>query len=474
MQVNCTLFRWVVSSCALLVAAGSDAANGVWNGTQSAFWTNSANWSASPYPSGANDTASFTNAGNSQTTIDLTGGLYIRNVRFETPSVAAYTIGTAGNQTLVLADGGDITLASTAGNSQTFNAGVQLGVDRSAQSYSIRNDNPAQTLTFADLFGCPIETSGNPGNKTITVNGSGPVVFNSLRPVGAAGLVLTSYNTNTLSLAGSNTLYQVNFNGGSGNVLDIGDKELYLNAGGGNCLNVYQDTVITGSGKLKLGTTDTALNGGYNYADLNVVPGRTLTVYPSITGLGGIEIWSGTGTFIFKGTNTFLGHICIGKEASLVVSSIGNRGSVTSNLGQGSNILFNANGRLVYTGSGETSDRFVVLGNSDGKLDQSGASGKLTFSSTPTLLAGRTLTLQGSTAGIGEFSAPLANTGVNALTLAKAGTGTWILSGTNSYTGTTTVNGGKLLVNKPGSLGFSSAVTVNLGGILGGDGTVNG
>lgn len=58
-----------------------------------------------------------------------------------------------------------------------------------------------------------------------------------------------------------------------------------------------------------------------------------------------------------------------------------------------------------------------------------------------------------------------------AATLTKMGAGTLILSNTNTYTGATSVAGGRLDVN--GSIG-SGAVTVNSGATLGGTGTING
>ena len=54
--------------------------------------------------------------------------------------------------------------------------------------------------------------------------------------------------------------------------------------------------------------------------------------------------------------------------------------------------------------------------------------------------------------------------------LTKVGSGTLILSGTNTYTGATDVDDGTLRVN--GSIASSSLTTVNTGGTLGGTGTV--
>ena len=91
------------------------------------------------------------------------------------------------------------------------------------------------------------------------------------------------------------------------------------------------------------------------------------------------------------------------------------------------------------------------------------------------VLQGTTTSLQGNisnTANVtfdqtttGTYAGVISSTG----SLTKSNTGTVILSGTNAYSGATTINGGTLFVNGSNS---SSTTTVNAGGTLGGTGTV--
>lgn len=57
--------------------------------------------------------------------------------------------------------------------------------------------------------------------------------------------------------------------------------------------------------------------------------------------------------------------------------------------------------------------------------------------------------------------------------ITKVGTGTWTLSGTNSYTGATIISGGTLLING-NAAPASGAITVAAAGTLGGSGTIGG
>jgi autotransporter-associated beta strand protein len=71
------------------------------------------------------------------------------------------------------------------------------------------------------------------------------------------------------------------------------------------------------------------------------------------------------------------------------------------------------------------------------------------------------------------FAGTLKSDGVNAFT--KIGTGTWTLTGANTYNGGTTISGGLLLANNTsGSATGTNTVAVNSGGALGGAGSVNG
>lgn len=76
--------------------------------------------------------------------------------------------------------------------------------------------------------------------------------------------------------------------------------------------------------------------------------------------------------------------------------------------------------------------------------------------------------------GIGEsfaLGSAISNTGGNVNSVIKTGAGTAILTPSNTYTGTTSVSNGTLVVN--GNISTSSLTTVNSGGTLAGSGTVS-
>ena len=152
-----------------LMAVTARAASGVWNGTADALWTNNANWSVSPYPSGS-QIATFANDGSGRTELDLAGLSTIKSITFTSAASAAYTIGSGGAkaQTLVLENQSDVTLDATSANGQTFNANLQLGTDRNGTTNVLRNDCTAHALILAGHILVP-NSGGIVGYKTVNI-----------------------------------------------------------------------------------------------------------------------------------------------------------------------------------------------------------------------------------------------------------------------------------------------------------------
>ncbi len=131
----------------------------------------------------------------------------------------------------------------------------------------------------------------------------------------------------------------------------------------------------------------------------------------------------------------------------------------------------------------QTVDRTLTLsGTASGLIDGSNAGVDFTLDGTPNTNGARLkLKLDGSGTGTGtslnkavtlRVSCDVSGAGGFILNGGEDGPGRLILSGTNTYTGPTTVNAGVVLVNSSTATG--SVVTVNSGGILGGIGTLGG
>jgi autotransporter-associated beta strand protein len=105
-------------------------------------------------------------------------------------------------------------------------------------------------------------------------------------------------------------------------------------------------------------------------------------------------------------------------------------------------------------------------------LDQSGTGlFKLT---SPFVISGyaenKTIVLTGSGSGTGEIACNIENPYDRkekaTTSLTKNGTGTWLLSGKNSYTGPTTIKQGTLVISNPHGLGEQAEVSISQGGIM--------
>jgi autotransporter-associated beta strand protein len=228
---------------------------------------------------------------------------------------------------------------------------------------------------------------------------------------------------------------------------------------------VIKDSVGTGGGAVNVSTI--------NYGTVELTGANTFTGKTTIEGFAS----GGQGT-AFSGAYTF-------ENGSLSVSSLNSvvGGTASSSLGAPTtvangtidfgNAANNNRGKLVYTGiTNETTDRVLAfLGNVAlaHTIDQSGTAA-LKFTSPfsfPTSGSNKDVVLQGSTSGTGEVAAAIVNPTSGVTGIGKKGTGTWILSGTNTYTGGTSIEQGVLAIGGAGTLGAGTYVNgMNISGEL--------
>jgi autotransporter-associated beta strand protein len=233
---------------------------------------------------------------------------------------------------------------------------------------------------------------------------------------------------------------------------------------------------IDGLSATSLDTLLTAIYGGTSTAqglqagailglDTSTATGGSFTLGNAITdstGTGGGSLGLtklGTGTLLLSADNTFSGETRISAGTLILPSPLTLQNSALNTL---DSIVATATAGL------KTDQTTLTFGGLTGNKDLS-----TVFETTSGGYSGLTaLTLNPGTGATPSYSG-IINDGAVGMTLTKTGDGTQLLSGANTYTGTTTVSAGTLLVNSPGSLA-GGAVAVNGTSTLGGNGTIGG
>jgi fibronectin-binding autotransporter adhesin len=403
LNVRSNIFRFCATAVFLVVAVCSASAQTTrtWTGSTDNRYNDTANWN----PTGAwanGDTLRFngTQAGN----LDLiyTGGQ-------NTGVLLDFTAGQTGTV--------GIRLANEATQSRNFRLGdtnntVAITVASGAGKVTLNGQS--ETYRMISVFG----PNTDPGSaQTIFIDNAGTLEFGTFTTLSRAQ---TARNVNLILRQGGQTTIL-------GRVNDFG-------AFGG--IRVQGDSLLTLSGEWLANTRLMVDQGRADFTSAAAI--GTNSGWNSIR-LGN-NVSTGVGTLRYTGA----GDAEVGRRIQ-----IGN-GTISAQTGSAVIENMSATGRLVFTNTIFNADGADPLGTGNANT-----------------AAARTLTLGGSSTLSNEITGRILDNSTatgGTIGVIKNGAGRWVLSGSNSYTGGTTVSAGTLVLGNSNALS-SGGVTVN-GGTL--------
>lgn len=341
--------------------------------------------------------------------------------------------------------------------------------------------NGANTLAASLTGGGPVEFLGNP--TTLVGNNSG---FTGKWSVGngAPGTLAISASAQLGAVPATFASNHVTLHRGTLTTtatlaLNDANRGILLERGGGT-FNVAGGTTLT-LGNVHTPSITATLTGG---ALLKAGSGTLIFSNASSTFRGALYVDSGSptandGVVRIGNSQTLLNaqspiYIRNNNSGSSVLQLDGTAGNLTLTKGIAVSCRGNPSPAIQNLAGTNTITGFIALNSGGNTLTVQSDAGRLAFSGNHQYIGGLVGARNYSFTGAGDHllnGAILNSTNGSPIGLAKSGAGTLTLAGANTYTNTTTVSGGTLLVN--GSL---AATPVNIAstGTLGGTGTING
>jgi autotransporter-associated beta strand protein len=354
---------------------------------------------------------------------------------------------------------------TTVANNNVARTLATLEFTPTAAQYTITNLTAGGAFTLSGL--------GIVNNSAQTQLITNTRSFTFTNSADAGSNVLFSNNTGgTLTFSGTTTANNARIaNAGTLNISGLTATELSIGS-----LSGTGGTVTLGAKKLKTGALNT-----------------TTSLASVISGVGGALEKEGTGTLTLTGANTYTGDTTV-SGGTLQIGAGGTTGSIAGNVLNNAALVFNRSNNLTYAG--------VVSGS--GTLTKSGAgiltlTGNQTYTGGTTISAGTLSLGSGGTTGsvLGNIlnnavlrfnrSDALTYAGVisGSGTLQKQGGGILSLTGTNTFTGITTISTGTLSLGNGGTSGsvagnitnnatlrFNRSDSLSYGGVISGTGAL--
>ncbi len=320
----------------------------------------------------------------------------------------------------------------------------------------------------------------------VTTVNAGTLAVNALADGGAASSIGAS----------SNSAANLVINGGRLQYLGAGSSTDRLFTLGPSASSMLD---ASGTGAVQFTNTGAIAFTGTNTAQTVTLTGtstddNSLAALIANNGTGKTSLSkTGTGTWILRnpastytGVTTIVGGV-LGVDH---LSNGGQGSSIGASSSAASNLVIGNGATLRYTGSGDTTDRLFTLSAGTSVIESSGT-GAIVFSNTGSAAyagsGNRSLGLGGSNAGNNTMGGTIVDGPGGTTTVAKNDAGTWLLTGNNTYTGNTVINGGILqlgnggttgsitspsVIIAAGTLAFDRSDTSTLSGVISGAGNV--
>lgn len=513
------------TAAALFTGASAFAADASWSlGTGGGNWNQDSAWTPAAAPGLTNgNTTSTDNATFDSTTrtvnstIAVDTGRNIGNITFSTTNTFGYTLSSGS---LVLSAGGTV-LANGAGTGQnninspvtlqghyTFTADSNFQLNNTAATFTTAPSLGNVTMTIGGVYGTgTITTSvlstgiisqGTDSTLSIVKTGTGNWQFNGVNTFSGGFTVKQGF----LGVGNSGAI-------GAG-TLTLGDSSGSNNAAAGFGSNVNPTNAINvaagSSGTLSLmrtgGSNQSTLSGPITLNNnltisQNANNAQSFTISSGITGTGNLSITSlqGTGNTTLSGSVNMTGGITnngVSASPTVITGVIGSNVTGITQNSTASNLVFS--GTPTYSCPVTVTSGSLILQNTGAK----------SATSTITAAAAGTVALTVTGSGTGSLSpytdadinslfndaisgivlAPASNVGIDTGAtnftyslssggthgLTKLGSAVLTLNGANTYTGTTILAAGNLLLNSPESPGVSGPLgnspAINPGSIV--------
>jgi len=486
---------WLIDPYDITVTTTAGQCNNLTGCVAGPSWTSS----GAPAQLGVNLINNALNLGTSVTITTGAGGAGAGNVTF------------ANNAAVSKTGGGNAALTVNATNNITFNNGAnitatagQLAVNLNAGAGGITSlravNTNGGTLTL-DSGGAMTQAGVISGAGALVKNGTGTLTlsqnntYTGATRINAGTLALSANNriadTSAVTVAVGATFNLANRTETVGSIAGAGDITLgsgTLAAGANNTSTTFSGAISGTGGLTKQGTGTLTLSGTNTHTGTTTVSGGRLRLAggSAIADTGTVSLANTAGvTLDLNGTSETIGALTGGgatggnvtlgagtlttgnAAAQTYAGVISGSGGLTKQ-GTGTFTLSRAN---TYSGATTINAGTLALG----------ANNVLSNATAVTIAAGATFSVNsrtdtvGSIAGAGNITTTAGgvlttgNSGASttysgvmsgAGGLTKIGAGTLTLSGANTYTGATTVNGGTLLLGAADRIANGSAVTV--------------